>query len=296
VADKTIGFKVSEDLHEKAQMMIEASGLSNKEWFDKVVSLAEINDLKEGAGDYKQDLAELEAHTTRIYKLIANMVQRSIYLKDQETGELQEKIDQKDSVIGEYQQQVQAAKDKVQEMEGLLESVGEENESLQKNIEEIRSSNENNIALIAEYKEKIDTLSGLVNEYKSFQEENVNLKQEFAGEKEKYESQISELMEENEINQDLIKELNGKVENLTEKYEADIEQLKERKEIEKEKAILETERKYNNEIARINSEHTEKISSLYEEVNTVRKGYEERINQLQDQHKAEIEKYEKGKD
>lgn len=45
-----------------------------------------------------------------------------------------------------------------------------------------------------------------------YQEENVNLQQKFADEREKYESQISELMDENEVNQDLIKELNSKME------------------------------------------------------------------------------------
>ena len=52
------------------------------------------SELKEGSPEHKHDLIELDAHTTRIYELVANMVQRSNYLKDQATRELQEKIEQ----------------------------------------------------------------------------------------------------------------------------------------------------------------------------------------------------------
>ena len=69
MADKTFGVKVSEELHEKVREMIENSGDSVKDWFEKAVALTEIQNIKQGATDYSQDLNELEIHTARIYRI-----------------------------------------------------------------------------------------------------------------------------------------------------------------------------------------------------------------------------------
>ncbi|MDD1504870.1 hypothetical protein PVA17_19205 [Lysinibacillus sp. CNPSo 3705] len=55
--------------------------------------------MKEGSNDYKQDLTELEHHTTRIYELVVNMVQRSVYLKDHAVKEIADILEGKDSII-----------------------------------------------------------------------------------------------------------------------------------------------------------------------------------------------------
>ena len=76
MADKTFGVKVSEEMYEKAKMVIKSSGVSSKDWFEKAVALYEMNSIKQGSSDYTQDLTELEHHTTRMYELIVNMIQR----------------------------------------------------------------------------------------------------------------------------------------------------------------------------------------------------------------------------
>ncbi|RKJ11765.1 hypothetical protein D7X33_49140, partial [Butyricicoccus sp. 1XD8-22] len=60
--DKTFGVKVSEDMYEKAKQVIEASGVSAKDWFEKAIALYEMNSIKQGSSDYTQDLTELEHH------------------------------------------------------------------------------------------------------------------------------------------------------------------------------------------------------------------------------------------
>ena len=104
MADKTFGVKVSEELQEKVQNMISGSNLTAKEWFEKAIALVEVNELKEGASDYTQDLNELEAHTTRIFDLVANMLKRANYLKQNETKGLLEKLEKRDTIITEYQE------------------------------------------------------------------------------------------------------------------------------------------------------------------------------------------------
>ena len=48
MADKTFGVKVSEELHEKVREMIENSGDSVKDWFEKAVALTEIQNIRAG--------------------------------------------------------------------------------------------------------------------------------------------------------------------------------------------------------------------------------------------------------
>jgi predicted HicB family RNase H-like nuclease len=39
MADKTFGVKVSEELHDRVKEMIDANGITAKEWFEKAVSM-----------------------------------------------------------------------------------------------------------------------------------------------------------------------------------------------------------------------------------------------------------------
>lgn len=282
MADKTFGVKVSEDLHEKTQLMIESSGLSNKEWFAKAVALVEQNELKEGSPEHKMDLVELETHTTRIYELVANMVQRSNYLKNQTVRELQEKIEEKETTIKEFQEKAKTAIESAEELKEDLSQIQQENDELKNNLSEMRLTNENNLDLINEYKEKIDTLSSLVNKYKFYADENETLKQSFSKEKSQLQSQIDELSEGNIENISIIEDLRKKLEEQERQNNFNADQLKQKMEIEKDKALLENDRKYSEKITQIQNEHTQKIKDMYDEMNNLRKEYGEKIDKLQE--------------
>ncbi|KKE78132.1 hypothetical protein DTX80_17535 [Bacilli bacterium] len=282
MADKTFGVKVSEDLHEKTQLMIESSGLSNKEWFAKAVALVEQNELKEGSPEHKMDLVELETHTTRIYELVANMVQRSNYLKNQTVRELQEKIEEKETTIKEFQEKAKTAIESAEELKENLSQIQQENDELKNNLSEMRLTNENNLDLINEYKEKIDTLSSLVNKYKFYADENETLKQSFSKEKSQLQSQIDELSEGNIENISIIEDLRKKLEEQERQNNFNADQLKQKMEIEKDKALLENDRKYSEKITQIQNEHTQKIKDMYDEMNNLRKEYGEKIDKLQE--------------
>src|SRR3982751_6439159 len=171
MADKTFGVKVSEEVHDKVKEMIENSGDSAKEWFEKAVAMAQLQSIKQGAGDYRQDLNELDVHTTRIYELISNMIQRSIYIKDHAVKEVSDKLEQKESIIGEYQEKASRAVEELKVANESLKVLEKEKNELLKQLEDQKSTHENNQLLIHEYKEKNDTLSGLVTKYQSFAEE-----------------------------------------------------------------------------------------------------------------------------
>jgi FtsZ-binding cell division protein ZapB len=280
VADKTFGVKVSEELHDKVKNMIENSGESAKEWFEKAVAVTELQSIKSGATDYNQDLTELEVHTARIYELISNMVQRSIYIKDHAVKEVSDKLEQKESIIGEYQEKAKNATEEVTSIKESLRISEQEKSELSKQLESQRATNENNQLLIHEYKEKNDTLSGLVNKYQSFAEENEKLKVEHSKEQERMQSQVKEVMGQNADQLDEIKILKQQLQSLKDNHVIELERTTEKKDFEREKALLEVEREWQQKLTQANTDYSNTLKGLYEQINTIRNEYEQKIEQL----------------
>lgn len=281
MADKTFGVKVSEDLYEKVKLMIESSGDSAKEWFEKAVAISELQSIKEGASDYKQDLNELEVHTARIYELISNMIQRSIYIKDHAVKEIEDKLQQKESIIGEYQEKARVSLEETKIANESLKILEQEKIELLKQLEDQRATNENNQLLIHEYKEKNDTLSGLVSKYQSYADENEKLKEQFTLERERLQSQVEEISIQNDDQQDQIRELTREIESLKANHVNELERLTEKKDFEREKALLEIEREYQQKLLQSNEGYNIRIKEMYEEINSIRKEYEDKIEKLQ---------------
>ena len=280
MADKTFGVKVSEELHDRVKEMIDASGITAKEWFEKAVSMTELHAIKQGATDYNQDLSELEVHTTRIYELVSSMIQRSIYIKDHAIKEYADRLDQKEGIISEYQSKATTSQEEAKVAMQMASALETEKADLLKQLEELRSVNLNNQRLIDEYKEKNDTLSGLVSKYQLFAEENEKLKDDFSKERERLQSQVKEISSQNDHQQDEIKGLTQQIETLNRNHEIEVERLTERKDYEKDKALLECERNYQERLLTANNEYNERIRDLYNEISNVRKEYEDRLESL----------------
>lgn len=297
-SDKTFGVKVSEELREKVSNMIESSGLQSKEWFEKAVSLYEMQSLKEGAKDFTKDISELEMHTTRIYELVANMIKRAGYEKDAVERKLEEFKQSREEVVMEYQRKLKEEKEARLEAEELTSLHEQEKEEAQKQLDDLKNANENNQALILEYKEKIDTLSGLVNKYQQHQEENEQLRSELHQQKEAFEAQLASTTQEwsekvntyeanlattSQENRKLVEQLerlNELLEQTKERQELEIERMNEKHEVEREKALLELERKHQQAITKLNEEYNRKIREQYDEIASMRKEYEQRIEEL----------------
>lgn len=279
MADKTFGVKVSEDLYDKVKEMIENSGDSAKDWFEKAVSIAEMQSVKEGAKDYNQDLSELEIHTARIYELVSNMIQRSIYIKDHAVKEVSEKLEQTEAVIGEYQEKTKLALEEAKQAKEENKILEQEKKDLFKQVEDSRSTLKTNQLLIDEYKQKNDTLNGLVAKYQDYADENEQLKEGFSQEREQLQSQIKELnMTINDL-KDENKDLNLQIETLNERHAIEVERLTEKKEYEKNRALLELEKEYQQRILSLNEKYNEKINGMYQQISDIQTEYEEKLEE-----------------
>jgi chromosome segregation ATPase len=236
--------------------------------------------VKQGATDYSQDLNELEVHTTRIYELISNMVQRSIYIKDHAVKEVSDRLEQKEAIIGEYQEKAKVAIEELKLAQELIKELEEDEAELSKQLDQSLSTNQNNQLLINEYKEKNDTLSGLVAKYQVYADENEKLKEQFAHDREQLQLQVKEISIQNGDQQDEIKELKQQVQALKDHHVIELERLTEKLSYEKDKGLLDLEREYQQKLLQANEKYNNRIKEMYEEINSTRKEYEGRIKQL----------------
>lgn len=286
MSDKTFGVKVSEELHEKVKNMIDVSGGNAKAWFEKAVALVAVQELKEGSGNYKQDLSELEVHTTRIYELVANMIQRAEYMKMDAVKDLETKLESRDLTINELQSTVKKLTEDNKQLEEAAKLSDNEQKELGEQLESFRSANDNNQALIQEYKEKIDTLSSLVNEYRGYATENAELKAEHVAEMDRMKaefdqkesgmvSSIDELKETVRDQEVLINQLQEKLDQAVENHIKELEDLKvnhfneltqvsDKKDVEKDRAVLDIERRYQVKLEKAHDQYNEKLTRLYE--------------------------------
>lgn len=295
MADKTLGFKVSEDFYEKAKATIELSGLTSKDWFEKALTLYEINSLKDGiTSDYSADLKELEAHTTRIYTLISNMIARSTYLKDNAVKEVLEKLDSKESIISDLQEQNKALKTNLSDFEEKYKVESEEKAKLNEKIASLQTMLDNNQALIDEYKGKNDVLNGLVAQYSSYSEENTQLKRDITSIKAEFTEKLAQVTKENERLVHQLSACESQITKIQEQHETTLNITIERKDIEREKALVELERQNQEELKAAN----EKIRALYDEIEELRKSYTSQVANLKsslDDANNKIKEYEPKK-
>lgn len=297
MADKTFGVKVSEEMYEKVREVIESSGISSKDWFEKAVALYEMNSIKQGSSDYTQDLSELEHHTTRIYELIVNMIQRSVHLKESAVKEYADKLYSKESIIVDLQQKLITAKEEYKLINTELNELKEAHVTLQEQVSELRENNDNKQLLIEQYKEKNDTLSGLVTQYRGYAEENMNLKEQLHDLQVSSQKKLAEVYVEVEKLEKSVLAAEGNNEKLQKEHAERLQMVNDKKDLEREKAIVELERTHQAKNAELNDQYNEKIRLLYEELEKLRNSNDvlrRSFEKERQKYVEEIEKLQKG--
>lgn len=291
MADKTFGFKVTDEVYEKAKLLIETSGLSSRDWFENALATYEVKALQTNAPEYTRNLNELELHTTRIYELVVNMVQQSMYFKDQAVREVSEQLEKKEQLLAELQEKLQTTKQSVQTLQADKDELTSIQAEQQKQLDEARTAIENSQLLIAEYKDKNDSLTGLVTKYQGYAEENEQLKVAFAEEKEalltaattekqQLEQALTTATNEAKANETKATELEKALAEEKAKAEQATALLQERHELALERAIVKAEREYQEKLqAQLDTTNT-RITELQAENDRIRVSYENRLEEL----------------
>lgn len=282
MADQTYSFKASEETIQKVKGITEATGISVKEYFERAVSLMELQNIKQGAAEFTQDLNELQVHTTRIYELISNMVQRSIHTKDAAVREVADQLEKKEFQNVELQERIRKAQEAQKELKDYAAEVEKANDSLLKQMADLRASNESNMELVQQYKEKIDMLSGELVKFKNFADENEELKQQI----ERKNSSLQEMKETNRDQEAEISQLNGQIERLNNDHAIELERLAERKDTEKAAAIIELREAHQQKLIEANDKYNEQLRAAFADVSKIREEYEAKIEKLQAQQQS----------
>lgn len=276
-------FDVSEELKQRIESTIEASGMQQKEWIEAVTNLWIMQDMKQGLPDYQKDISELELHTNRINQLVMNMIQRSAFEKGEIERQVEEIKTAKNQIIEGYQVELSDLKKHLQAFEEEALRHKQMKEDAERHVRQLEEAGDNNKLLIQEYKEKNDTLTGLVNQFRQGYEDSQTLKIQISEMSQQMKKIESELQEEQQTIKDMEEIRKEQLHQQEERHKTEMERIVERKDVEKERELLQVRTEFQDKLQKANEESTAKIQGLYERIEQVRREYEQQIEQLKKQ-------------
>lgn len=285
MADVTYGAKVPEELKKQLEDLQKDSGLrTGKDFMQQLVNCYVIEKTKEQLPEVAQELKELQTLTQRIYNIYLNLGYRIENVTKEQQEQQEKELNKKNSIISDLQEKNESSK---ADFEALTEAynniVNQNNEYLQR-VNELTESNNNIKALVEEYKGKNDMLLSDLAEYKQYRISNEELKKE----NETLTSELNKLTFSNTNLEDQLKNTKEEIERiktdnknvldahreeselvlakLHEEHENALKQALNVAEIEKEKTILEIEKKHQKELQEIQINANNQINSYQSKV------------------------------
>lgn len=262
MADKTMGFKITEEMHEKTKQIIEESGYSAKEWLEKAVALYQVQQMKENTTEFTTDLNELEHHTQRIYTLVANMMERSRYLRDQAIADSIDLVKQKDVTIANLQKQLLEKETEIQSVHAEYDALNDEIATLEAQNKEIADSMGDKQALIASYSDKIKQLESDVAASNSMRNDLAQLKKDYAKLQANSQQQMKDadktVQQAYQLNHDLEQQLAA----IEERQAKELQYVKMEQQALKNNELVEMTRQHQQEINKLHATYNERIEQL----------------------------------
>lgn len=276
-------YRLKEDTKEKIKQQLGGLGLTQEEYFNRVVSLMELENVKKN-NLFAINATEVQELTQRLYNIFINLCEQGNSFLENKNVELQELKQKYKDMLLDKEDVIHQLKEELQQVyneNNVLQNENEEHKiglmkiksDYEKQIDQLESSLRDKNSLVDEYKSKNDTLTGIVEEYKGFKDENKALNGLLTVEQTKNNNLNDSIKEKEHI----IIKLNKDIEELKHKGKEEIKQLEERKDIERDKIILE-----------LNKAHQE-------EINSIRNEYAVKIDEYQNKYKILLEMIETGK-
>jgi hypothetical protein len=291
MADTTFGVKVPEDLKEQLTKLMQDSGLTGKDFMQSLVNVYQVEKTKEGVPEVAQDLKELQSLTQRINNIYLNLGYRIDNLMKSKEVELQEQLRAKDKIIYNLQLINESLNVEKKELTKTFNtSVNDKNE-LNTRVNELTESNNSIKELNEEYKSKFEMMAGLVDEYKNYKieveeykklladaqtrrfelensikERDLTIKTLNEDKEKKEKAHKDEISNSKLLHTKQISELADQINKLRENHKNEIENLnkkhEEKAEFEKEKALLDQDKKNQEYINKLNEGHNKKVREL----------------------------------
>lgn len=181
VAQETWGLKVDADLKEKVREIIKNDFDSSKDFLEQLVSIYELNQLKQDENVLTAEIEELESLTRRINGVFINAnakINSMLKDKDLKTAET---VELKQKLIERLQISITKVEEEKEEISKINDSLVNLNSEYSEQINQLTKSTRVLEDLVGEYKEKNDMLTGLLAEYKEDREQNKALEAQNKG-------------------------------------------------------------------------------------------------------------------
>lgn len=263
-------YRLKEDTKDKIKQQLDQLGLTQEQYFNRVVSLMELENVKQSSF-LSKDTTIIQSNLDSILNAFISIADSSNNLIGNKDTELEaakhkykDMLFNKENNITELKLELQQVYDNIRVLQN--ENDNNKNEVLStkieynKQLDQMESNLKDKTSLIAEYKVKNDDLLSIVSEYKQYKVD-----------AEEYKKLLSDAQTKNiELNNSLkdkdltINNLNKNIEKLKADNISEIETLKDKASIKLEKSLLESQKKHQQDLEKLNNKHNADIVEYQE--------------------------------
>ena len=258
-------YRLSQDTKDKLQQQLKDLGMTQEQYFNKAVSVMELENVKENSFLIK-DTTVIQSNLDAILNAFISIADSSNNLISNKDAELEvEKGKYKDMLL-EKEICITKQKQELQDVYSILNVLQNENDNnknellnigsdCNKKLSQMESNLADKTSLITEYKQKNDDLMSIVSEYKQYKEE-----------VDQYKKLLAEVQAKNIDNDNIIKDkdyninaLNKTIGDLKQEYQKELEQLKKESELNTKLAIADVKEDLNNRLNQEQLKHNKDI-------------------------------------
>ena len=279
MGQETWGLKLDAELKEKLQGIIKDDFESSKDFMEQVVSLYELNKLKQGENVLTAEVEELESLTRRINGIFINANAKiNSMLQDKDSrAEQQQELKQK--LIERLQTDITKLEQEKEQVSNINDSLTVMNEDYKQQVNQLTKSKDTLEQLVTEYKEKNDMLTGTLTEYKAEHENNKLLQEQ----NRELENKLHELNVASTEQAKKIIDSDKKLQEQAQKHENELQELKAKHSEELNTAKARAEIEANMKLLELQVEHQAKMQALQEKHNAEIEQYQAKYRQLLEQ-------------
>lgn len=295
----TWGIKVSEDLKEKLDRIKKESGMEGEQFAEQLVTLFLTEELKMQKPQLSSELEELQVLTQRIYGIYLHSAERTENLLTSKDESYATELSRRDLKIRELENNLIEANQKYETLGEAYNNLSEDKNKVDEENKQLIDGLKTKQELIDEYKSKNDTLTGIVNEYKEYKEANVMLSKSLQDtEKELgninilFKDKEAEIKRINENIQVLEKNHAAKLEDLKsihkneldrlkQHHQEEIQSLNDKAEIIKDKALIESDKKHQEELKTLTDSFNNKIAAMQDRISNDNEKYKSVLEELE---------------
>lgn len=276
-------YRLSQDTKDNLQQQLKDLGMTQEQYFNKVVSLMELENVKQNSF-LSKDTTTIQSNLNSILNAFISIADSSNNLISNKDTELEVLKNKYKDMLSDKENSITLNKQELQEVYNNISVLQNENENYKnelfnirgeynKQIDQLESNLKDKNLIVEEYKGKNDMLLSDLAEYKQFKVEVEEYKKLFADEQAKN-TENGTIIKDNDYN---INHLNKSIEKLQHDNQKEMETLEKENQLNIKLAVAEVKEYLNNKLSQEQIKHNKdiedyqnKYKSLLEELEKMR--------------------------